>query len=178
MSCKIIVTLLLISNLSIGQSKTYQISNESFSRTFEFSKGQWLSTHYLLTGDTLNFLNNKSREFALSIDDQELTGRSKWNLMSVTEQNYDNNGKGFCVTLAQDAERRKVILKIHYVTYMNMPMVRKWIEVKNVSNKAIKLEKLNTEDLHVLLGNTQTVIHHNYARMKHLGRYVGDWTTL
>jgi hypothetical protein len=39
----------------------------------------------------------------------------------------------------------------------------------------LKIENLNVEDLQGNLDFVHSVVLHNYARMKHLGRFVGDW---
>ena len=59
--------------------------------------------------------------------------------------------------------------------YPKLPILRKWIKITNTGTTELKLESLNIEDLNTKLVNTHTVVYHNYARMKHLGRFIGDW---
>ena len=37
------------------------------------------------------------------------------------------------------------------------------------------MERLNVEDLDTRFSFIQSVVHHNYGRMKHLGQYVRNW---
>ena len=66
-------------------------------------------------------------------------------------------------------------VELNYLLYPHLPIIRKWIEIQNDGPVDIKLESLTTEDLVTNLSFVRSVVLHNYARMKHIGRFVGNW---
>jgi alpha-galactosidase len=59
--------------------------------------------------------------------------------------------------------------------YPDLPVVRKWIRFSNTGQEELMMEALNVEDLETVFSHVHTVVLHNYARMKHIGRFMGNW---
>jgi alpha-galactosidase len=54
-------------------------------------------------------------------------------------------------------------------------VIRKWIAFKNIGSGDLKLEALNVEELDTNLDFVHSIVYNNYARMKHLMKFEGDW---
>ncbi|MCK4746080.1 MAG: alpha-galactosidase, partial [Bacteroidales bacterium] len=59
--------------------------------------------------------------------------------------------------------------------YPELPLVRKWIRFENTGSEDLMIESLNVEDLETGFSHVHTVVLHNYARLKHIGRFTGSW---
>jgi len=66
-------------------------------------------------------------------------------------------------------------LELFYMLYPDLAQVRKWIGFKNTGAGDLKIESLNVEDPEPDFSHIHTEVYHNYARMKHLGAFVGTW---
>ncbi len=66
-------------------------------------------------------------------------------------------------------------ISLSYISYQNLPVIRKKIEIKNTGSEDIKIESPDIESLNVPWGNTHNVVYQNYGRYKTIGPYVGDW---
>src|SRR6056297_1425065 len=84
-------------------------------------------------------------------------------------------GNGMRIILRQSGNNPKIKVELNYMLYPDLPLIRKWIEVQNISSEDINLEAITMEALNTNLSHVHSVVRHNYARMKHLGRFVGDW---
>ncbi|MEN1784751.1 MAG: alpha-galactosidase [Bacteroidota bacterium] len=129
-----------------------------------------------LSGDSLDFVL-KSRDFSFRLNDRQYDGFSGWNILQKDTIADNFGGEGIKLTVVPTSNKApNFVLCLYYMVYPELPLIRKWISIKNTDGSAVlKLEALNIEDLCTTLDNVHSVVHHNYARMKHLGRYVGDW---
>jgi len=66
-------------------------------------------------------------------------------------------------------------LKVSYYLYPKLPVIRKEIEVLNISRSELRLEALFSEKLVLDLNFVESACFTNYGRQKHLGSYVGNW---
>jgi alpha-galactosidase len=87
----------------------------------------------------------------------------------------EHSGKGKRIRLAGTGDLLGLMVEISYRYYPDLPLIRKWLTITNGSEQDMKIEALNVEDLQTDFSQIRTVVHHNYARMKHLGRFVGNW---
>jgi len=126
-----------------------------------------------IPNSSVNYIN-KSKEFSFTMNDQELNGYSGWNLASKETIHDDAEGHGIKLVLASN-KSPKIEVAINYMLYPNLPLIRKWLSISNKDSLDLKLENVNIEDLETRLSQVQSVVYHNYGRMKHLGKYVGNW---
>ena len=66
-------------------------------------------------------------------------------------------------------------IAVTYLTYPDLPIIRKKIDFKNVGSEELKIESLDVESLNIPWGNTHNVIYTNYARYKKIGPFLGNW---
>ncbi len=85
------------------------------------------------------------------------------------------SGSGNRVTLQGLDDLSGLQLEVSYLLYPHMPVVRKWIRFRNVGRADLMIEGLNVEDLETSFSHVHTIVLHDYARMKHIGRFTGNW---
>ncbi|MFI3321486.1 MAG: glycoside hydrolase family 36 protein [Rikenellaceae bacterium] len=170
--------LTLLLSLSLGSlfahAQTLSISNELVSRSVDISNNKLATTAINLSGGEKSYVA-KSADFSFYIDDERYDGMSSWNIIDHA-QTTDNSGmKLTTITLKDGRANPQFQIKLNYALYPGLPLIRKWIDFENIGNRDIKIENLNVEDLVTTLFSVHSVVHHNYARMKHLMKYEGDW---
>lgn len=125
-----------------------------------------------LKGNNDNYISN-SKEFSFLLNDVNFDGRSGLKIISAESIHDDMQGKG--VKLILEPDKIKIKVELNYILYPELPLIRKWISFKNTGEKEFKIENLNIEDLETRIGYVHAMIYHNYARMKHIGAFEGNW---
>lgn len=168
------VFLMAIFTASAQNVQKIMIENDCVSRTIIVEANHIRSSAFLLKGDSDNFIK-KSKDFAFTINDKAYSGLSDWDVLKTKQEKLKT---GECLTtlvLKEKSNAPQVEITLHYATYPHLPLIRKWIEFTNIGEKDVKLEDLNIEDLQTTLFSVHSVVYTNYARMKHLMKYEGDW---
>jgi alpha-galactosidase len=150
------------------------MNNGELIRIVKISHDSVYSSRLSIQSDGKNFIS-PGREFSFLLNDKIVDGYSGWELVSVKKTEDENLGEAIKITLKGKKKTNPVSLEINYMLYPESPVIRKWISVINTGNEDIKLEALNVEDLQTRLSQVSSVVYNNYGRMKHLGRFVGDW---
>ncbi len=117
----------------------------------------------------------KSKEFSFLLNDSLVNGFTGWRLLSTQAIKDKHSGNGVCITIQGTRDWNNITLELNYLMYPGLALVRKWITVINTGNREIKIENLNVEDLQVRLSYAHSIVYENYGRMKHLGKFVGNW---
>ena len=175
-------------------ARTIKLNNGLIERVFNLSDDSKLSTSsYMMVDNALNnvkdenwtlskeelknksksFLSPNSKEFSFILDDSQFTGLSSWEV-SVRDINELNGAKGYVFTL-KSKEKEGLTLALTYLTFPNLPLIKKQIKFTNQSSKDFKLESLDVENFNINTWIFNAWIMRNYARYKHLGPYIGDW---
>ena len=85
----------------------------------------------------------------------------------------ERDGAG--ATLILDHPSAKLRISITYLLYPGLPLIRKKIDIQNMSKKDIRIEALDIESIKFSKDDgTHTWIMHEYGRQKALGPYVGE----
>ncbi len=114
-------------------------------------------------------------EFSFYLNDLPVTGKSGWNLSSV-DPVKEKQGSGYQFVLNGTRDfNRDVRLAITYLTYPDVPVIRKKITFENTGKNLLKIESLDIESLTLGWNNTHNVVYNQYARYKRLGPFTGDW---
>jgi alpha-galactosidase len=176
----IIASFILILSNALNAQEWVQISqdkvvldNGSISREVSLLNDSIIGTSVTINSSDGSFIA-KSREFSFLVNNQLITGYSGWKVTDVEKIEGENDGAGVRLRLASKT-LNGLEVNVNYLLYPNLPLVRKWIDLKNTGMEPLKIENLNIEDLQGNLDFVHSVVLHNYARMKHLGRFVGDW---
>ncbi len=153
---------------------TLELNNGEVIREIRIEKGGISSIGLHMKGQDRNYIRD-SREFSFLVNDKEADGSANWDLLGTETIEDERKGQGVRVILEGTAGLQGLLVEINYMLYPDLPLVRKWIKISNKGEEDLKIEALNVEDLQSDFSHVSTVILHNYARMKNLGKYIGNW---
>ena len=151
------------------------LENGFVRRVINITNDTIVSGGIFLKGRDRNYLRNGSPEFGFRINGVEINGLSGWKVITCEPDADLKGGKGAVLTLEGIGPAHGIELKVSYLCYPGLPLVRKKITFINKSSDDISLEAVNVEDLYLNLDYVSTWVYHNYARMKHLGTFTGNW---
>jgi len=151
-----------------------RLDNGIVRRVIRFQHDSLFSSSLSLAAAERNYIG-RSREFAFLLNGSKVDGFSGWELVSTGEISDDRSGRGTRLVLRGKGTFRQLRVELNYLLYPDLPVIRKWIRFMNMGEENLKIEALNVEDLQTVLSHVQTVVYHNYGRMKHLGSFVGSW---
>jgi alpha-galactosidase len=129
-----------------------------------------------LSGGKSNYFGRSSDEFSFEIDGIPCQGSSGWEVKSVEPLKDSQSGEGVAVTLHSAALNPvKIEVKIDYLLYPKLPVIRKRLCLKNIADKEIKVESVDVERLRIALPIGSSKTYANYARQAKVGPYLGDY---
>lgn len=183
---KMFILLLFISlkaNLSIAEppfakwSKTELfLNNGVVQRTIKLpvSNDTYLTTLYKPVIGDFKYFKKELTDFQMEVENVLYSGRGKWSLVAIQPLTDSKSGDGAAVTLI--SEDKKVQLTIKYLLYPSLPVIRKSIVVRNLTNQTVKLESVDVEKFEVIeyWPATFSWICHDYGRRRSIGPYEGD----
>lgn len=120
------------------------------------------------------FLAEGSEEFSFLLNDRLHSGANAWHLHSFTPLSGEHSGSGCAVVLGNlDGSLQ---LRISYLLYPDLPLVRKRIRFSNTSGNAQCLEALDTACLRFARtgAGTECWVMRDYGRRRSLAQYIGD----
>ena len=137
-------------------------------------EGQFLTTLYKpVTGDFNYFLPENS-DFQFEVNGVIYSGKSNWNLINVKTFGDKLQGDGAAVTL--QSSDKKIELTLQFLLYPDLPVIRKNLVIKNLTNAEIPLESVDIEKLgttHYWV-STFSCIYSDYGRRKSIGPFEGN----
>lgn len=131
------------------------------------------SVRLSMPGAEDNFIR-ESREFSFLLDSGPVDGRSGWRVSGRETIRDEHSGAGIRLTLDGKGDLGGLQLGVSYMLYPGLPLVRKWLTFTNTGKEELMVEGVSVEDLQTVFSHIQTVVYHNYGRMKHLGSFTGD----
>jgi len=171
----IFLTKIAISQPFFRQSNNSIIlDNEHIFRQINISNDSLITEKLLLKSGDSNYIS-QSKGFSFTVNEKEFNGFTGWEFTRSEAISDNTGGNGVQLTLTSIKSGDQIQLTIHYLLYPDLPLIRKWISITNTGTQDIKVENVNVEDLNTRLSHVQSVVHHNYGRMKQIGRFVGNW---
>ncbi len=152
------------------------LDNGLVRRVVQLAGDSIFTSSLLLVGDTTDFVTAGGPEFALLLDGERVDGLGGWTHQRPEAYDHSDGGRGASVQLT--STRYPLRLTLYYVLYPDLPVVRKWIALEHTGTAggpSLRIEALDVEDLATTVDRVHAVVYHQYARMRHLGRFVGDW---
>jgi len=176
------------------------IQNDKLSRIIVLKNGEFTTQSFRLKNYPYNFVSTVNEEptafnqqgvgtvqefrrwrgpdpeeFSFLLNDLEVTGKTGWQVLEVQEKT-EGKVKIQQITLRGTKKvNQDIQLTSIYLSYPEIPIVRKKIDFKNVGNKELKIESLDVESLNIPWGNTHNIVYQNYGRYKHIGPFLGNW---
>lgn len=151
------------------------LDNGSVRRIISFRNDSAVSTELKYAGSGRNYIRRGSEEFRFMADGRVLSGTSGWKLLHCKTFNNGTGGSGATVFLSGTGDSKGTELEITYTTYKGLPLIRKKIAFRNSSASDIRLESVDVEALLPAFDYVSTWVCSNYARMKSLGTFTGNW---
>ena len=113
-------------------------------------------------------------DFQFELNDKTYTGSGDWKLITVQKITDTKQGDGAAVTLQSKDGAAEVT--VNFLLYPNLPVIRKSLIVKNLSNEPVRLESVDVEKLAVTpyYATTFSWICHDYGRRRSIGPYDGN----
>lgn len=142
--------------------------------TLPSTEGQFLTTSYKpLTGD-FKYFNPSNTDFQFEVNGQIYSGKSNWSLADVKAICNELQGDGAAVILL--SSDKKIELTLKFLLYPNLPVIRKSLVIKNLTNTEVALESVDVEKLGVTnyWASTFSWIYSDYGRRKSIGPYEGN----
>jgi len=155
--------------------KDLTIDNGSIKRIVHCANDSVFCEGLFLKGNDRNFLQHRSYEFQFLLNDREINGYTGWKPVSCQTVTDESGGKGAVLKLIGKGPADGMEVELNYITYSALPLVRKWITFRNTSASDSKLEAVDVENLLLNIDYVSTWVYHNYARMKHIGTFIGNW---
>jgi alpha-galactosidase len=151
------------------------IDNGSVKRIVHCENDSVASEGIFLAGNQINYLRRNSPDFQFLLNDRNVNGLTGWQLQSCDPLSDERGGNGAVLKLTGKGPAEGLEIELAYITYPGLPLIRKWITFRNTSSEDMKLEAVDVESLFLDIDYVSTWVYHNYARMKHLGPFVGNW---
>jgi alpha-galactosidase len=155
-----------------GQKVT--IDNGLIQRVITLENGRLNTVSLLLNNNESFSVPHKSKEFSFFVNDKEYNGFSGWELVETKPFSDETGGEGIAIVLRENVPAPKIEVELNYLVYPGLPLIRKWLKVKNRGNEEVKLESVNVEDFVSTMIFYWSVVHHNYARQQEFAHYVGN----
>ena len=170
---KILYILLLTLLLSDVFGQQAVLDNGIVRREIDLSGGHIAGKNYTLQPVGTNFIRTGANEFSLMVNDVPYSGLSNWVDIRSRDTTAANGGKGIILSF-RDPDRN-MALELTYMTYPQLPVVRKFLTVVNTGKSDLKIEAVDVENFSLNQGSTHSWVLRQYARYKWLGPYIGNW---
>ena len=151
------------------------LDNGSVKRIINCKNGRIVSDGLFLEGRDRNYIRSNSPDFQFTMNGLKVNGETGWEVISSDPIKDENNGNGVKIKLKGTGQASGMELSVSFLTYPDLPVIRKRIAFRNISSSDIRLEAVDIESLNLNIDYVSTWVYHNYARMKHLGPYTGNW---
>ncbi len=136
--------------------------------------GNLITTTYKPVEGEFRYFQPENTDFQFEINGAVYSGKTEWNIKEVKSITDSLEGDGAAVTLISSDKKTELILK--YLMYPNLPVIRKSLIVKNLTNAEISLESVDVEKFNVTGYGSTTFswIYSDYGRRKSIGPYEGN----
>ena len=136
--------------------------------------GQVFTKSYQPVSGKFEYFQPFNTDFQFEANGVTYSGKSNWNLIGVNSITDNLKGDGASVTL--QSQDKLIELTLKYLLYLDLPVIRKSLVVKNLGNKDISLESVDVEKFNVpnYYATTFSWIYSDYGRRKSIGPYQGN----
>ena len=152
------------------------LNNGAVQRTIKLpaSEGSFLTTLYKPVNGEHKYFSKTNPDFQFELNGKAYSGSGGWRLITIQKISDTRQGDGAAVTLkSQDGN---VELTVNFLLYPNLPVIRKSLTIKNLTNEPVRLESVDVEKFTVTpyYATTFSWICHDYGRRRSIGPYDGD----
>lgn len=132
------------------------------------------TSHYAPVQGDFDYWSQPHQEFSFLMDDRQYHGNQKWQIEEIEKIRDEYQGTGVAITIVEPEQRFSVTIR--YLIYPDLPLIRKKLSFKNLTNQELKLEAIDIERFSMAnyVPITYSWIVHDYGRRRHLGPYKGN----
>ncbi len=136
--------------------------------------GNLLTEYYKPTEGEFQYFQPENTDFQFEAGGVVYSGKSGWKLTKVKQFSDQFQGDGAAIDLV--SSDKKVGLTVKFLMYPNLPVIRKSLVVRNLSEEAFALESVDVEKFQVAnyIPTTFSWIYSDYGRRKSIGPYLGN----
>ena len=149
------------------------LDNGIIRREISLTDGHIIGKSYSLLTGKENFIRNNAPEFSLMINDDTYSGFDDWKNIHQRDTTDTNGGKGIIISFSKPDQG--IAIELMYMSYPQMPAVRKSLSVINIGKVDLKVEAVDVEDIPLNQSVIESWVMRQYARYKWLGPYTGNW---
>ncbi|WP_046247174.1 glycoside hydrolase family 36 protein [Hymenobacter terrenus] len=138
------------------------------------TEGSFLTTLYKpVTGD-FKYFEKTNSDFEFEVNNTVYDGSNSWRLVAIQRITDARQGDGAAVTL--QSQDKKIELTVRFLLYPQLPVIRKSLVVKNLTNKDVALESVDIEKFKTTpyYASTFSWVCNDYGRRRSLGPYEGS----
>jgi alpha-galactosidase len=137
-------------------------------------EGNFITTLYKPVSGDFRYFSTANDDFQFEANGVVYSGKTNWTLLGINTISDNKQGNGAGVTLR--SQDKKIELVIKFLLYPNLPVIRKSLAVKNLSEQEISLESVDVEKFQTsgYFANTFTWVFSDYGRRRSIGPYQGN----
>ena len=109
--------------------------------------GKFSTTIYKPVVGEFKYFQPNNQDFQFEVDGKIYSGFDNWSLSGIKKINDSKAGEGAAVTIV--SEDKQVEVTLCFLLYPNSPAIRKYLIIKNLSDKTIALESVVVEKFNV-----------------------------
>jgi len=152
------------------------LNNGLVQRTIKLpgENGNLLTTSYKPVLGNFRYFLPANTDFQFEVNNVLYSGKSEWSLINIKTIIDSLQGDGAAISLV--SADKKVGLNLKYLMYPDLPVIRKSLVVKNLTNEQVSLESVDVEKFNVTgyYATTFSWIYSDYGRRKSIGPYEGN----
>lgn len=138
------------------------------------ANGAFVTTSYKPVVGEFKYFRSVNTDFQFEVAGVVYSGKSGWRLKGIVLHTDAKGGDGAAVTMV--STDKKIELTVQFLLYPNLPVIRKTLVVKNLTQSTLKLESVDVEKFEVTdyRPSTFSWVCHDYGRRRSIGAYDGN----
>ncbi|MBC7889681.1 MAG: alpha-galactosidase [Ferruginibacter sp.] len=153
-----------------------KLNNGLVERTIKLpaDKGKFITSLYKPVVGVFKYFLSENTDFQFEINNKVYSGKGNWALKSVEKHTDAKSGDGATVTLL--SEDKKIEVQVQFLLYPSLPVIRKNLIIKNLTQATVQLESVDIEKFEVTgyYPSTFSWVCHDYGRRRSIGPYDGN----
>lgn len=153
-----------------------KLNNGMVERTIKLpvDKGNFITTIYKPVTGNFKYLLPNNSDFQFEMNGKTYSGKSDWVFKNIAKYTDAKSGDGAAVTMVSGD--KKIELTVQFLLYPGLPVIRKNLVIKNISNVTVPLESVDVEkfELTSYWPSTFSWVCHDYGRRRSIGPYDGN----
>lgn len=174
--CTIISSHVFAQSFASWSKTELTLNNGLIERSFKLPapKGQFVTLNYQPAKEQFKYFKKVNTDFQFEANGRTYSGTNEWKLLNIQKLNDSRQGDGIAVKLLSDDN--KIELTLQFLLYPKLPLIRKNLVIKNLTEKNTILKSVDVEKFEIVdyWGPTFSWIYHDYGRRRFVGPYKGN----